>query len=70
MPKQSVRAMVRAGRFEPLESVPFLEGAEVMVTGEVPDDHTAKMTPRTDWPVRKLGIKEPVRRTDIYEDIG
>ena len=70
MARHNVRACVRAGRVEPLERLPFAEGAEVMVTGEVPDVREIKGPLPGDWPVRRLGIKEPVTRSDIYDDLG
>ena len=70
MAKRSVRARVRAGQLEPLEGVPFPEGAEVTVTGEVPEARTPGAPRSADWPVRKLGIKEPFTRADIYDDAG
>ena len=69
MARRNVLARVHAGRVEPLERLPFPEGAEVTVTGEVPDSRATQAPPASDWPVRRLGIKEPVTRGDIYDDL-
>jgi hypothetical protein len=68
MAMKTVRFRVHGGRLEPLEPLALVEGAELDVNVPVPDAVSAKSPPalRT----RYLGVREPLTREEIYEDVG
>ena len=66
--KRHLRAKVQAGRIELLEPVELPEGSEVDVTVEVPE--APKKLPTLTFRTWDLGVKQPLAREDIYEDVG
>ena len=66
--KRHLRAKVQAGRIELLEPFDLPEGSEVDVTVEVLE--APKKLPALTFRVWDLGVKQPLTREDIYEDVG
>jgi len=61
---------VRAGRLEPLDELPLQEGSEVTAMVPVPDHAEGEAKPKLVLPKWDLGVKEPLTRREIYEDVG
>ena len=70
MSKKQVRMKVLGGRLEPLEELPLVEGSELMVVVDLPDLPAVAAKPRLVLPKWDLGVKEPLTRREIYEDVG
>lgn len=70
MTMRAIRMLVRAGRLEPLEDLPLVEGSEVTAMVPVPDQAEQQVKPRLELPKWNLGVKEPLTRREIYEDVG
>jgi hypothetical protein len=70
MAMKTVRFRVHAGRLEPLEPLALVEGAELDVN--VPVREAAATPPQTPVKFRawNMGVKEPLTREEIYEDVG
>jgi hypothetical protein len=66
--KRHLRARVRAGHLEPAEPVSLPEGTVVELTLEIPEPPKAR--PPVSFRVRKLGVRQPLTREAIYEDVG
>ena len=66
--KRHLRARVHAGQLEPTEPVALPEGTVVELTLEVPEELQAR--PRVTFRARKLGVRQPLTREAIYEDVG
>ncbi len=66
---RAIRMRVRAGHLEPLEDLPLPEGSEVTAMVPVPDQAEGQK-PKLVIPKWNLGVKEPLTREQIYEDVG
>ena len=70
MPARSVLVRVRAGQLEPLEELHLEEGSEIRIILEIPE----ASRPGAKRPVKfrswHLGVKGPITRKEIYEDVG
>ena len=69
MAPRTIRARVHAGHLEPIEKLALLEGSEVTVTLDMPEE-----PPPTQQPVQfrswNLGVRQPLTREDIHDDAG
>ncbi len=71
MAMKTIRVRVRAGYLELLDELQLLEGSEISVIVQLPDVATEPRAPRpTRFKSRHLGIKGPITRKEIYEDVG
>ncbi len=68
MPIRTVRARVHGNHLEPVEDLELVDGSEVTLTLEIPEGR--KPRERVEFASRKLGVKMPITRDVIYEDIG
>jgi hypothetical protein len=66
--KRHLRAKVHAGRIELLEPCDLPEGSEVDLMVEVPEP--PKKLPTLAFGEWDLGVRQPLTREDIYEDVG
>jgi hypothetical protein len=69
MTMRAIRMRVHAGRLEPLEELTLSEGSEVIAMVPFPD-LADKAQPRLALPKWNLGVREPLTRREIYEDVG
>jgi len=70
MTTKAVKVRVRAGHLEPLEKLELPEGAELTVTVEVPEESRVGARRPAALRTWDLGIKGPLTREEIYEDVG
>jgi hypothetical protein len=70
MAMKAVRMRVRGGHLEPLEALQLAEGAEITAMVPVPERPEEAAKPRVTFSKWKLGVKEPLTRRAIYEDVG
>lgn len=70
MTMRTVRFKVRRGHLEPLEPVNLVEGSEVEVSVSLADTANEPAQPAVAFRSWKMGVKEPLTREDIYEDVG
>jgi hypothetical protein len=55
---------------EPLEALPLAEGTEITAMLPVPERPEQATHPAVAFPKWDLGVKEPLTRRAIYEDVG
>jgi hypothetical protein len=67
---RAIRMRVRAGHLEPLEELPLPEGSEVTAMVPVSDWPQGEARPKLVIPNWNLGVREPLTRGEIYEDVG
>ena len=70
MTMRTIRVRVHQGCFEPIDKLDLPEGSEVSVNYEEPG---RPETVRPKAPLlrpRHLGVKGPITREEIYEDVG
>jgi hypothetical protein len=67
--KRHLLARVLAGHLEPDEPVDLPDGTVVELTLEVPGP-APKSRPRVTFRPRKIGVRQPLTRESIYEDVG
>jgi hypothetical protein len=70
MTMKAIRMRVRAGHLEPLEELALPEGSEVTAMVPMPEGVDAEAKPKLVLPKWDLGVKEPLTREEIYEDVG
>jgi predicted DNA-binding antitoxin AbrB/MazE fold protein len=70
MAARSILVRVHAGNLEPLEQVRLEEGSELRVILELPEVKEPRPCSPAKLRSRHLGIKAPVTRDEIYEDVG
>jgi hypothetical protein len=77
MATRAVRFRVHAGHLEPLDPLPLAEGAECTMLVTLPDaasdNHAApgeSARRRVTLPIREGRLLGPIRREDIYADVG
>jgi hypothetical protein len=66
--KRHLRARVCAGHLEPVEPMALPDGTIVELTLEIPEPPESR--PRVSFRPRKLGVRQPLTREAIYEDVG
>jgi len=66
--KRHLRARVCAGRLETTESLALPDGTVVDLTLELSDPPESR--PKVSFRPRKLGVRQPLTRESIYEDVG
>ena len=70
MTMRAIRMRVRGGHLEPLEALPLAEGAEVTAMVPIPDRPEGPTKFPITFPKWNLGVKEPLTRREIYEDVS
>lgn len=70
MAMKAIRMRVRDGHLEPLEALQLAEGAEITAMVPVPERPEEAAKPHVTFPKWNLGVKEPLTRRAIYEDVG
>ncbi len=71
MRTRTFRARVRAGRLEPLEELKLIEGAEVMLTIEIPGEAANQQKPAmVSFDTYDLGVPFPLTRAAIYDNLS
>jgi hypothetical protein len=70
MAMKAIRMRVRDGHLEPLEALQLAEGTEITAMVPVPERPEDAAKPRISFPKWDLGVKEPLTRRAIYEDVG
>jgi predicted DNA-binding antitoxin AbrB/MazE fold protein len=66
--KRHLLARVEGGNFAPTEPVELPEGMIVELTLETPEPPEARS--RAVFRPRKMGVRQPLTREVIYEDVG
>ena len=72
MAMKVVRFRVREGHLEPLEPVALVEGSETEASVQVAEAASTAPKPKLVFPFRSwdMGVREPLTRAEIYEDVG
>ena len=70
MPQRRVRARFRHGNFEPVEPITLPEDSEVDLTVDMPEGKGPQGHPDVELASWDLGIKGPITRCEIYDDVG
>ena len=71
MAMKTIRVRVHAGHLEPLDELQLAEGSELSVIVQLPEATAEPRAARSArFKSRHLGIKGPITRKEIYEDVG
>ena len=70
MTMRAIRMRVRGGHLEPIDELSLPEGSEITAMVPVPDRPEGEPKPMFVLPKWDLGVKEPLTRREIYEDVG
>ena len=71
MAMKTVRVRVHNGHLELLDELPLVEGSEISVIVQLPEAaNEARAVRPARFKSRHLGIKGPITRKEIYEDVG